>query len=93
METLHFFGCDDSWLRRQWASVCLQKIGVEIRLFEMLRRMSRNGKLSSVIGWVNCKTGVVYVLNESLEIGKRKRGCTNNVVDVSFNEVRQRTII
>ena len=41
----------------------------------------RMGKLQ---GWMK----VVCVLNESLEVGQRKRGCTNDVVDVPFNETR-----
>ena len=33
------------------------------------------------------------VVNESSEIGQTKGRCTNYVVDVPFNEARQRTII
>ena len=36
---------------------------------------------------------IVCVVDEFLEIGQRKRGCADDVVDVSFDEARKRAII
>ena len=36
---------------------------------------------------------IVSVVDEILEIGQGKRGCSDDVVDVPFDEARQKTVI